>query len=136
MEFRIGDKVLQVRNNYDKIVFNGDIGVITDINFEDRSLTVSIDDRLISYDVFELDELTLAYAVTIHKSQGSEYGEVLLGMPSLSGGVGDRMLTRELLYTGVTRARRRAVVFGDRAALLATLARRVVRHSGMDWWDA
>jgi exodeoxyribonuclease V alpha subunit len=70
--FRKADKVIQIRNNYDKEVFNGDIGIITALNVEDRELTVDFDGRAVAYDVTELDELVQAYAITIHKAQGSE----------------------------------------------------------------
>lgn len=71
--FREGDRVMQLRNNYDKDVFNGDLGYVEKVDLEERTLQVNFDDRLVEYDVSELDELTLAYATTIHKSQGSEY---------------------------------------------------------------
>ncbi len=76
VEYRLHDKVMQIRNNYDKEVFNGDIGVVTAVNLEDRELVVTFDEREITYDVTELDELVLAYATTIHKSQGSEYEDL------------------------------------------------------------
>jgi exodeoxyribonuclease V alpha subunit len=75
--YRADDKVMQIKNNYDKEVFNGDIGIIASVNAEDRSLKVNFDDRLVEYDITELDELVHAYATTIHKAQGSEL--VLVG---------------------------------------------------------
>ena len=98
--FRQNDKVMQIRNNYDKEVFNGDIGIISSIDFENRSLTVIFDNREVEYDVTELDELVQAYAITIHKSQGSEYPVVV--MPVMMTHF--VMLQRNLIYTGITRA--------------------------------
>ena len=94
--FRLYDKVMQIRNNYDKEVFNGDVGTISALNLEERNLRVRFDDREVEYDVTELDELAQAYAVTIHKSQGSEYPIVV--MPMLMTHF--VMLQRNLLYTG------------------------------------
>ena len=111
--FRLNDKVMQIRNNYDKEVFNGDIGTIAAINLEDRNLTVRFDDREIEYDITELDELVQAYAITIHKSQGSEYPVVV--MPILMSHF--VMLQRNLLYTGVTRAKKLLVLVGNTKAI-------------------
>ncbi len=111
--YRPEDKVMQIKNNYDKDVFNGDIGVIRFVNREDRTLSVDFEGREITYEVSELDELTLAYATTIHKSQGSEYPIVV--MPVLMNHY--VMLQRNLIYTGVTRAKRILVIVGTRKAL-------------------
>ena len=111
--FRAGDKVMQIRNNYDKEVFNGDIGTIAAVSPEDGELTIRFEGRDVVYDASELDELTLAYAVTIHKSQGSEYPIVVL--PILMTHY--VMLERNLIYTGVTRAKRVLVAVGTRKAL-------------------
>ena len=111
--FRVKDKVMQIHNNYDKEVFNGDIGVITAVDEEERELTVLFDGREILYDVTELDELVLAYATTIHKSQGSEYPVVV--MPVLMTHY--VMLQRNLVYTGVTRAKKALVIVGTKKAL-------------------
>ena len=111
--FRQGDRVMQIRNNYDKEAFNGDIGFICEVNMEDRNLTVDYDGRRVEYDVTELDELTLAYATTIHKSQGSEYPIVVIPV-MMSHFV---MLQRNLIYTGVTRAKKVCVIVGQRKAL-------------------
>lgn len=100
--FRQGDRVMQLRNNYDKEVFNGDLGYIERVDMEDRTLFVCFDGRTVEYDVSELDELTLAYATTIHKSQGSEYPIVV--MPVLMTHY--VMLQRNLIYTGITRAKK------------------------------
>ena len=111
--FRAGDKVMQIRNNYDKEVFNGDIGVIRAIDPDDRSLTVLFDDRSIEYDVTELDEIVLAYATTVHKAQGAEYPIVV--MPVMMTHF--KMLQRNLLYTGVTRAKKALVLIGQKKAI-------------------
>ena len=111
--FRPGDKVMQIRNDYDKEVFNGDIGVVSAINLEERSLTVSFDDRSVDYDVSELDELVLAYATTVHKAQGAEYPIVV--MPVMMTHF--VMLQRNLLYTGVTRAKKGLVLVGQKKAV-------------------
>ena len=113
VEYRRGDKVMQIRNNYEKEVFNGDIGVVQEVNPEDRELSVQFDDRLVIYDVAELDELVLAYATTIHKSQGSEYPIVV--MPVLMTHY--VMLQRNLIYTGVTRAKKALVLVSSKKAL-------------------
>ena len=113
MSFRVHDKVMQIRNNYDKEVFNGDIGIIESIDLEDRTVNVNIDGRSISYDVSELDELVLAYATTIHKSQGSEYPIVVVPiLPSHFV-----MLQRNLIYTAITRAKKVLVLIGSKKAL-------------------
>lgn len=117
VEYRVHDKVMQIRNNYDKEVFNGDIGVVASVDIEERELVVDFDGREISYDVSELDELVLAYAVTIHKSQGSEYPIVV--MPILMTHY--VMLQRNLLYTGVTRAKKVLVIVGTRKAVSLTV---------------
>ena len=111
--FRLYDKVMQIRNNYDKEVFNGDVGTISALNLEERTLRVRFDDREVEYDVTELDELAQAYAVTIHKSQGSEYPIVV--MPMLMTHF--VMLQRNLLYTGVTRAKKLLVLVGTKKAV-------------------
>lgn len=111
--FRKGDRVMQIRNNYDKNVFNGDLGYIQDVDMEERTLMVDFDGTLIEYEVSELDELSLAYANTIHKSQGSEYPIVV--MPVLMNHY--VMLQRNLIYTGITRAKKICVLIGSAKAL-------------------
>ncbi len=113
VEYRLHDKVMQIRNNYDKEVFNGDIGTVISVNLEDRELVIRFDDREIAYDATELDEVVLAYATTIHKSQGSEYPIVV--MPVLMTHF--VMLQRNLVYTGVTRAKKILVIVGTKKAL-------------------
>ena len=111
--FRADDKVMQIKNNYDKEVFNGDIGIIESVNETDRTLTVNFDGRSIEYDVTELDELVHAYATTIHKAQGSEYQIVV--MPIMMNHF--VMLQRNLIYTGITRAKKVLVIVGTKKAL-------------------
>lgn len=112
-QYRLHDKVMQIRNDYDKEVFNGDIGTVTRVDMEERELTVDFDGRNVVYDVAELDELVLAYAVTIHKAQGSEYPIVVMPF-TMSHFV---MLQRNLLYTGVTRAKKILVLIGEKKAV-------------------
>lgn len=111
--FKKGDRVMQIRNNYDKDVFNGDIGVVNSIDQEDRSLTVDFDSHIVAYEVSELDELTLAYATTIHKSQGSEYPIVVIPI-MMNHYV---MLQRNLVYTAITRSKKVCVLIGQVKAL-------------------
>ncbi len=111
--FRPMDKVMQIRNNYDKEVFNGDIGTIREINMDEKTLTILFDDRSVGYDVTELDEIVLAYATTVHKAQGAEYPIVV--MPVMMTHFA--MLQRNLLYTGVTRAKKALVLVGQKKAV-------------------
>lgn len=112
-QYRLHDKVMQIRNNYDKEVFNGDIGTICKVDMEEREITVDYEGREILYDISELDELVLAYATTIHKAQGSEYPIVVMPL-TMSHFV---MLQRNLLYTGVTRAKKILVLIGEKKAV-------------------
>ncbi len=111
--FRQGDRVMQIRNNYDKDVFNGDMGYIAAINLEEQVVHVNIDGRAIPYDFLELDELVHAYAISIHKSQGSEFPAVVV--PILTSHY--MMLQRNLLYTAVTRAQKLVVLVGSPRAI-------------------
>ncbi len=111
--YRVGDRVMQLRNNYDKDVFNGDIGQVARLNREAQELVVVFDDREVSYQADDLDELTLAYAATIHKSQGSEYAAVIVPVHTQHF----VMLARNLLYTAVTRGKRLVVLVGSGKAL-------------------
>jgi exodeoxyribonuclease V alpha subunit len=112
--FRIGDRVIQIVNNYDKNVYNGDVGTITDIRPDDQLLLVNFGEGPIEYDFADYDELQLAYALSIHKSQGSEYKAVVLVLHSSQY----MMLQRNLLYTGLTRARNLCLIVGDRRAIM------------------
>ena len=111
--FKEGDRVMQLRNNYDKDIYNGDLGYVRSVDMEERTLTVDFDGQTVEYEASELDELTLAYATTIHKSQGSEYPIVV--MPVLMTHY--VMLQRNLIYTGITRAKKICVLVGQTKAL-------------------
>jgi exodeoxyribonuclease V alpha subunit len=111
--FRIGDKVMQIRNNYDRDVFNGDIGKIVSFDSEEQEMRVEVDGRPVTYDFTDLDEIVPAYAITVHKSQGSEYPAIV--MPLLTQHY--MMLQRNLLYTAITRGRRLVVIIGTNKAL-------------------
>lgn len=111
--FCLGDKVMQIVNNYDKETYNGDIGFITDINSDLRELTITFENRAILYDFDELDEVVLAYVTTIHKAQGSEYPVVVIPIMMQHY----PMLKRNLLYTGVTRGKQLVVLVGQKKAL-------------------
>lgn len=113
--FRVGDKVMHIRNNYQKNVFNGDIGFIQDINNE--KLTVDYFDHIVTYEKNELNELTLAYASSVHKSQGSEYKVVIIPL-STSHYI---MLQRNLLYTAITRAKQKVLIIGSKKALMTAV---------------
>jgi exodeoxyribonuclease V alpha subunit len=120
--YRIGDKVTQLRNNYDKKVFNGSVGVVTGLSLEEQELRVFMDEtEEITYSFDELDEITHAYAVTVHRSQGSEYPCVVLPLSTSAW----LMLRRNLLYTAVTRAKRLVVLVGSKRAIA-----RAVRTEG------
>jgi len=108
-----GDKVMQVENDYDREVYNGDLGMVRRIDTEEGELVAEFDGREVSYGFGELDELVLAYATTIHKSQGSEYLAVVIPLSTQHY----TMLARNLLYTGVTRGKRLVVLIGQRKAL-------------------
>jgi exodeoxyribonuclease V alpha subunit len=126
---RVGDKVMQIRNNYDLEVFNGDVGVVESWNETERVLHVRMDDRSVRYEPGDLPELVLAYACTVHKSQGSEYPVVVLVLHRQHY----VMLQRNLLYTAVTRARRQVVVLGEQQALRTAIRnnRVQVRWTGL-----
>lgn len=111
--YKINDRVMQLKNNYDKHVFNGDIGQITDINLNDKQLTCDFDGRIVEYEISELDELTLAYAISIHKSQGSEYAAVIIPIFTQHF----TLLQRNLLYTAITRAKKLCILIGQTRAI-------------------
>jgi exodeoxyribonuclease V alpha subunit len=111
--YRVGDKVMQVENNYDRDTFNGDLGFISGIDDEEAEVTIDFDGRAVQYPYGELDEVTLAYATTIHKSQGSEYPAVVIPVVTQHYA----MLQRNLLYTGLTRGKRLVVLIGQRKAV-------------------
>jgi len=111
--FKLGDKVMQVTNNYDKEVFNGDIGWVSKIDQEDREVTIDFDGRSIVYEYSDLDEIVLAYAISVHKSQGSEYSAVILPVTTQHY----ILLQRNLIYTGITRAKKLVILIGTKKAL-------------------
>ena len=111
--FKPGDKVMQIINNYDKDVYNGDIGVITRINKEDQEIKVDYEGKVVSYDYSDLDEIVLAYSVSVHKSQGSEYPVVVMPIHTQHY----MLLQRNLLYTAITRGKRLVIIVGTKKAM-------------------
>ena len=122
--FRAGDRVMQLRNNYDKEVFNGDIGFVKRVDPAERSMVVVFDGRPVEYGPGDLDELVLAYATTIHKSQGSEYPAVIVIVHTQHY----VMLQRNLLYTAITRGRRLVMLMGVPYAVDRAIATNTVRE--------
>jgi exodeoxyribonuclease V alpha subunit len=112
-QFRIGDKVIQTENNYDKEVFNGDIGIVTKIDLVEQEVVIRFDQRDVVYDFGELDEVSLAYAITIHKSQGSEFPVVVIPIATQQY----VLLQRNLVYTGITRGKKLVVLVGQKKAM-------------------
>jgi len=129
--FRLGDKVMQMQNNYDKDVYNGDIGFVRSLDLIEQTLTVDFDGRRVTYDWSETDELTLAYVVSVHKAQGSEFPVVV--MPVVTQHY--MMLQRNLLYTAVTRARKLCVLTGSRRAISIAVHNNKVtqRFTALEW---
>jgi exodeoxyribonuclease V alpha subunit len=130
--FKAGDKVMQVKNNYEKEIFNGDIGVVQSVDEENSLIRVSFDGRQISYEMRDLQELILAYAITIHKSQGSEFPCVILPLHTNHY----PLLQRNLLYTGVTRGKKLVVLVGSKKAIAIAIKNSNVdaRFTGLDSW--
>ena len=128
-QFRLRDKVIQTANNYDKEVFNGDIGQVVRIDPDERELTIRFEEREVPYDLNELDEVSLAYAITIHKSQGSEFPAVVVPLAMQHY----LLLQRNLVYTAMTRGRRIVVLVGQRKALAIAVRnnRAAERFSGL-----
>lgn len=110
--FKVNDKVMQIKNNYDKDIYNGDTGIITDINPEDEIITIKFKDKVLEYEPYEMDQIQLAYAITIHKSQGSEYPICII--PITMGHY--KMLNRNLIYTAITRCKNMCIIVGDKKA--------------------
>ena len=113
MILRVGDRVIQKVNDYNREVFNGDLGTIARIDLEEQEVTVQFGERPVSYDYADVNEITLAWAVTVHKSQGSEYPVVILPLYMQHY----LMLSRNLLYTGLTRAKQLAILVGPKRAI-------------------
>jgi len=111
--FKAGDKIMQLRNNYDKNIYNGDIGFLIEYDDENKNLVTDFEGRLIKYSPDEFDEITLAYAITVHKSQGSEYPCIIMPMVTQNY----IMLQRNLLYTGITRASKLLIMLGSKQAV-------------------
>jgi exodeoxyribonuclease V alpha subunit len=128
--FHVNDKVMQIRNNYQKFVFNGDVGKIASIDLHDQKLSVDYDGRIIAYEFSELDELSLAYAVSIHKYQGSECPFIVIPVHTTHF----KMLHRNLLYTGITRGKRRVTLIGTKKALGIAVSNADVqkRYTGLE----
>ncbi|MBK8904791.1 MAG: ATP-dependent RecD-like DNA helicase [Anaerolineaceae bacterium] len=129
--FRVGDKVMQTVNNYDKNVYNGDIGRVTGMDILQQTLTVSIDGAPVVYDFLEADELVHAFAISVHKSQGAEYPCVVMPVATQHY----LMLQRNLLYTAVTRAKKLVVLVGTRKAIRIAVQndKTTQRHTALDW---
>jgi exodeoxyribonuclease V alpha subunit len=122
--FRVGDRVMQLRNNYDKDVYNGDVGFVKAVSVEERALTVVFDGRPVKYESGDLDELVLAYAMTIHKSQGSEYPAVIVIVHTQHY----VMLQRNLLYTALTRGKKLVLLMGVPYAVDKAIGNDTVRE--------
>jgi exodeoxyribonuclease V alpha subunit len=138
-QFRPRDKVIQTQNNYDKEVFNGDIGRIQAINVEEREVTIEFETRSVVYDFGELDEVSLAYAISIHKSQGSEFPVVIVPVATQHF----LLLQRNLIYTAMTRGRKMVLMVGQKKALEMAVRNNQTteRYSGLlerlrNWSDA
>src|SRR5690606_2855505 len=130
--FAIGDKVMQTENNYDKEVYNGDIGFIKKIDEVEQEVVISFDNVDVIYDYSDLDQITLAYATTIHKSQGSEYKAVIMPITMQSF----MMLKRNLIYTGITRGKELVVIIGQKKAIAMAVKNVKVlkRYSKLGEW--
>jgi exodeoxyribonuclease V alpha subunit len=122
--FRVRDKVMQIRNNYEKEVFNGDLGVISSIYHDSQQLAINFDGRVLAYEYSELDELELAYAISVHKSQGSEYRAVVIPIMMQHY----MLLQRNLIYTAVSRGKELVVIVGSRKALSTAIRNERIQH--------
>ena len=121
-KFMVGDKVIQKSNDYQKEIFNGDIGFISSINCDENSLTVRFDNKEVEYDTHDLDDLSLAYAITIHKSQGSEFPAVIIPFSSQHF----MMLQKKLLYTAMTRGKKLVILIGEPRAIAMALGSKIM----------
>lgn len=131
VSFRAGDKVIQTRNNYDKDVFNGDIGVVRSLSLDEREILIEFDGRRVTYDFAELDEIDPAFAITVHKSQGSEFPCVIIPLAMEQY----MLLQRNLLYTGITRGKMLVVLIGQKKAFAAAVRNQDARKraTGLRW---
>lgn len=120
--FRVGDKVIQLKNNYNKDIYNGDIGIITSIDMELKEASINYDGRKVDYSFYEMDEINHSYAISIHKSQGSEFRCVII--PLLTSHY--MLLQRNLLYTALTRARELAILVGSKKAIGMAVSKNIV----------
>ena len=129
--FRLGDKVMQTQNNYDKEVFNGDIGMVIGLDMVEHQLFIDFDGKPVNYDWIEVDQLVLAYAVSVHKAQGSEFPAVVIPMVTAHY----MMLQRNLLYTAITRAKKLCVLVGSKKAIAMAVNNNKVaqRYTALDW---
>lgn len=129
--FRLGDKVMQTQNNFDKDIYNGDIGFIQGMDMIEHTLIVDFDGRTVTFDWSEADQLTLAYAVSVHKAQGSEFPVVV--MPVVTQHY--IMLQRNLLYTAITRAKSLCVLAGSRRAISMAVRNNKMagRYTALEW---
>ena len=129
--FRLGDKVMQTQNNYDKEVYNGDIGIVNGLDMIEHQLLIDFEGKLVNYDWLEVDQLVLAYAVSVHKAQGSEFPAVVVPMVSAHY----MMLQRNLLYTAITRAKKLCVLVGTKKAIAIAVNNNKVtqRYTALDW---
>ncbi len=127
--FKQGDQVMHLKNNYEKDVFNGDIGIVHEIKESDNRVMVNYDNRIVEYDTLELDELTLAYAISVHKSQGSEYSAVIIALTRAHF----PLLQRNLLYTAMTRGKNLVIIVGSSMAFQTAFNnnKAAIRHSGL-----
>ncbi len=132
IQFHIGDKVMQTENDYDKNVFNGDIGYIQSVDKENDEVFINFDRRLVCYDLSALDSVVLAYAITIHKSQGSEYNKVIIPIVKQHY----IMLNRNLIYTGITRAKEEVILIGEKEAMRIAISNNRIseRYSHLKTW--
>ena len=132
IKYCVNDKVIQIENNYNKGVFNGDIGFIVKIDKEDQEIIINFDGFDVQYEISELDQISLAYAITIHKSQGSEYHTVII--PVLTQHF--IMLNKNLLYTGITRAKKRLIMIGQKKAIAMAIksSKNETRYSMLKSW--
>ena len=130
--YAINDKVMQLTNNYDKDVYNGDIGYVNGIDHVEKELLINFDGNEIKYEFSELDELTLSYATTIHKAQGSEYPVIVMPIAMQHY----LMLKKNLLYTGITRGRKLVILIGQQKAIAIAIKNKQsdIRHSKLKEW--